>query len=241
MRKFIATVLILNGLIWFGLSNIAKADTKTEAIIGHVITQTIQGNEMDHAEIFANELNSLIHQFSLEMIDIIMKNDLSIEGINELEELFEVLSFGNNQDTISIDVTKIRGLSYYTGFLVETNLNFKVTNAKGKEINIGSVASGGRYDNLIARFKGADYKYMEVIGAESVIKNGGKVEFIDMVKGISTTNIITITTNINNTSILEFIILGKRQYHQSLVMQSPACSAFSEDLQRSAFSEVLSG
>ncbi len=39
-------------------------------------------------------------------------------------------------------------------------------------------------------FKGADYKYMEVIGAESVIKNGGKVEFIDMVKGISTTNII---------------------------------------------------
>ena len=37
MRKFIATVLILNGLIWFGLSNIAKADTKTEAIIGHVI------------------------------------------------------------------------------------------------------------------------------------------------------------------------------------------------------------
>ena len=68
------------------------------------------------------------------------------------------MSYGNNQDSISIDVTKIRGLSYYTGFLVETNLNFKVTNAKGKEINIGSVASGGRYDNLIARFKGADYK-----------------------------------------------------------------------------------
>ena len=49
-------------------------------------------------------------------------------------------------------------MSYYTSYLVETNLNFKVTNAKGKEINIGSVASGGRYDNLIARFKGADYK-----------------------------------------------------------------------------------
>ena len=68
------------------------------------------------------------------------------------------MSYGNNQDSISIDVTKIRGLSYYTGFLVETNLNFKVTNAKSKEINIGSVASGGRYDNLISRFKGADYK-----------------------------------------------------------------------------------
>ena len=74
MKKFIATVLILNGLIWFGLSNIAKADTKTEAIIGHVITQTIQGNEMDHAEVFSHELNALVHQFSLDMIEIITKN-----------------------------------------------------------------------------------------------------------------------------------------------------------------------
>ena len=39
------------------------------------------------------------------------------------------LSYGNNQDSVKIDVTKIRGLSYYTGYLVETNLNFKVTNA----------------------------------------------------------------------------------------------------------------
>ena len=74
MRKFIATILILNGLIWFGLSNIAKADTKTEAIIGHVITQTIQGNEMNHAEVFSHELNALVHQFSLDMIEIITKN-----------------------------------------------------------------------------------------------------------------------------------------------------------------------
>ena len=74
MRKFIATILILNGLIWFGLSNIAKADTKTEAIIGHVITQTIQGNDMDHTEILTNELNALIHKFSIDMIDIVMKN-----------------------------------------------------------------------------------------------------------------------------------------------------------------------
>ena len=95
MKKFIATVLILNGLIFFGLSNIAKADTKTETIIGHVITQTIQGNEMDHAEVFANELNSLIHQFSLEMIDIIMKNmpnvldQISAEMRKEADEKYK--------------------------------------------------------------------------------------------------------------------------------------------------------
>ena len=73
MRKFIATVLILNGLIWFGLSNIAKADTKTEAIIGHVITQAIQGNDMDHAEVMSNELAALMHQYSIEMTHILLQ------------------------------------------------------------------------------------------------------------------------------------------------------------------------
>ena len=70
--------LILLGLIvWLSLNafaNSVKADTKTEAIIGHVITQAIQGNDMDHAEVFSNEMNNLIHQFSLDMIEIITKN-----------------------------------------------------------------------------------------------------------------------------------------------------------------------
>ena len=106
----------------------------------------------------ASEIIGFLNFKGINDLKINLKNPLSLEGINELEELFQVLSYGNNQDIVNIDVTKIRGLSYYTGFLVETNLNFKVTNAKGKEINIGSVASGGRYDNLIARFKGADFK-----------------------------------------------------------------------------------
>ena len=70
----------------------------------------------------------------------------------------EVISYGKNIDLVKLDITKIRGLSYYSGFLVETNLNFKAKNVKGKEIEIGSCASGGRYNNLISRFKGADYK-----------------------------------------------------------------------------------
>ena len=31
--------------------NSAMSDEKTETIVGHVITQTIQGNDMDHAEV----------------------------------------------------------------------------------------------------------------------------------------------------------------------------------------------
>ena len=50
----------------------------------------------------------------------------------------------------------MRGLSYYDSFIVETNLNFKVANNKGKEIQLGSVCSGGAYAKLISRFRGVD-------------------------------------------------------------------------------------
>ncbi len=112
-------------------------------------------------ELSDNQASEIINFLNLKGINDLktyLKNPLSLEGINELEELFEVLSYGNNLDSVKVESTKVRGLSYYNSYLVETNLNFKVTNAKGKEINIGSVASGGRYDNLIARFKGVDYK-----------------------------------------------------------------------------------
>ena len=44
-------------------------------------------------------------------------------------------------------------------------------------------------------FKGADYKNKEIIGSEFIIKNGGKVELIDILKGYSTTNIIKNSSN----------------------------------------------
>ena len=50
----------------------------------------------------------------------------------------------------------VRGLDYYDGFCVETNLNFKAKNIKGKEVDIGSICSGGQYNKLISRFKGVD-------------------------------------------------------------------------------------
>ena len=35
-------------------------------------------------------------------------------------------------------------------------MNFKATNNKGKEVDIGSICSGGQYNKLISRFKGVD-------------------------------------------------------------------------------------
>ncbi len=85
-----------------------------------------------------------------------LKNSLSQEGINELEDFFEVLGYGSNLDQVKTNFTIVRGLAYYSDFIVETNLNFKVTNSKGKEVDIGSICSGGAYAQLISRFKGVD-------------------------------------------------------------------------------------
>ena len=84
------------------------------------------------------------------------KNTLTQEGIKELEDLFEVLDFGNYSELVKTNFTIVRGLAYYDGFCIETNLNFKTTNSKDKEIDIGSVCSGGQYNKLISRFKGVD-------------------------------------------------------------------------------------
>ncbi len=84
------------------------------------------------------------------------KNPLTLEGIIELEELFEVLEFGKYFDLVKTNFTIVRGLDYYDGFCVETNLNFKAKNIKGKEVDIGSICSGGQYNKLISRFKGVD-------------------------------------------------------------------------------------
>ena len=41
------------------LSSTVSANEKTTVIIGHVITQTIQNNDMDHSEILENELQAI--------------------------------------------------------------------------------------------------------------------------------------------------------------------------------------
>ena len=69
-------LILLLAVLWLGLSafaNSVKAETKTETLIGHVITQAIQGNDMDHAEVMGNELKALMHQYSIEMTHILLQ------------------------------------------------------------------------------------------------------------------------------------------------------------------------
>ena len=68
-------------------------------------------------------------------------NELYIQGVNELTEVVKNIRFFGVPDfNFKVDLTIARGLDYYTGTVYETFLN--------DYREIGSICSGGRYDNL---------------------------------------------------------------------------------------------
>ncbi|MCF6444132.1 histidine--tRNA ligase [Nereida sp. MMG025] len=77
------------------------------------------------------------------------------EGVNELEEIAGLLTAGGyGPDRIEIDPAVVRGLGYYTGPVFEAELTFEIQDEKGRPRQFGSVAGGGRYDDLVKRFTG---------------------------------------------------------------------------------------
>jgi len=79
------------------------------------------------------------------------------EGIAELEQIGELLAAGGyGSDRIEIDPSVVRGLGYYTGPVYEAELTFEILDDKGRKRQFGSVAGGGRYDDLVKRFTGQE-------------------------------------------------------------------------------------
>lgn len=72
-------------------------------------------------------------------------DELFLEGVEELNKVYRyMVDLGIPDDNIKIDLAITRGLDYYTSTVYETFIN-------GYE-KIGSVCSGGRYENLASNF-----------------------------------------------------------------------------------------
>ena len=87
--------------------------------------------------------------------ELVKCSERGMIGVNELEQMCgfcEASGFGDNK--ISVDPTVVRGLGYYTGPVFEAQLKFDVLEDNGRKRQFGSVAGGGRYDDLIKRFTG---------------------------------------------------------------------------------------
>ena len=88
----------------------------------------------------AGERTEVLHQLR-ELGATFMENTEFLNGVDQLETVADLLTkMGVSEKFFKLDMLIVRGLDYYTGTVFETNLNnFR---------EIGSVASGGRYDNL---------------------------------------------------------------------------------------------
>ena len=74
---------------------------------------------------------------------ILSNSEIGLKGIEEMEEVFRLLSIVHCQLSIELDLCLARGLNYYTGAIFEV---------KALDAQIGSITGGGRYDNLTGIF-----------------------------------------------------------------------------------------
>ena len=89
--------------------------------------------------------------------DLVEGSAVGLQGVEELETIADLMAAGGyGPDRVEIDPSVVRGLGYYTGPVFEAELTFEIKDDKGRLRNFGSVAGGGRYDDLVKRFTGQE-------------------------------------------------------------------------------------
>ncbi len=86
--------------------------------------------------------------------ELVAASPVGTEGVQELETIAELLEAQGYAARAVIDPSVVRGLGYYTGPVYEAELTFEITDEEGNRRQFGSVAGGGRYDDLVRRFTG---------------------------------------------------------------------------------------
>ncbi|AUC54149.1 histidine--tRNA ligase [Sagittula sp. P11] len=121
-----------------------------ESVVRAMLSQETGGNE---AEFVPANIANIATLMLLEQI--VGHSEVGKEGVQELDEIVALLmAQGYGPDRIVIDPSVVRGLGYYTGPVFEAELTFKIPDEKGRKRQFGSVAGGGRYDDLVKRFTG---------------------------------------------------------------------------------------
>jgi len=94
---------------------------------------------------------------AFDLFGLLGKSEIGAQGAEELLEIEDLArDAGYGPDRIRIDPSVVRGLEYYTGPVFEADLTFETRDEKGNPVRFGSVGGGGRYDGLVARFKGQE-------------------------------------------------------------------------------------
>lgn len=134
------------------IDDIEKVDSKTT-----IVKLDELGINFENAQKILLFFKELYERTPREAIDFLKESEFvdkqMKEGIDELEKVVNgVISNGVDEKYFKVDARIARGLDYYTGTVYETNLL--------DHSEIGSICSGGRYEDLVSTLSGnPDDKY----------------------------------------------------------------------------------
>lgn len=80
------------------------------------------------------------------LVEFIGPHEIGARGVEDLRQVLQLAKASGANQRIKLDPTLARGLSYYTGAIIEINVADLA----------GSLGGGGRYDNLVGMFLGKD-------------------------------------------------------------------------------------
>ena len=96
------------------------------------------------SETAINKIEEMLGVTSLTPLKELFQNSpTGLKGIEELEEFHNYFDLKKPTNDVVFDITLARGLSYYTGCIFEV---------KAKDVQMGSIGGGGRYDDLTGNF-----------------------------------------------------------------------------------------
>jgi len=155
LEKHDASLIALDKLDKIGREGVEKefAARGINAVSGDVLLNFFSAlDELEHAadiaagDDLAQKQRALNKAIIGRIVEFVGDNELGAKGVDELQSIIDFAESAGLGERLKIDPSLARGLSYYTGAIMEINV---------KDL-AGSLGGGGRYDNLVGMFSGQD-------------------------------------------------------------------------------------
>ena len=174
-RKLMNGLIIESGINEDLIQNVTTIIDKKEKITNNEFVEML-----DELKISKESINKLVELFNLNLDELKnlfdgTDNELIIDGLEEVNNLYNYLSKMNIDNICKFDITLARGQNYYTGNVFEVY---------DKEQRIrGSIAAGGRYDKMIGNFidDGEEYPTVGISFGLSAIYEILKTNFDNLI------------------------------------------------------------
>lgn len=114
-----------------------------EGVVKELLEKNISQESIDQLDFLFSQSDDALENV-LQLKEKFAGNEIGLQGVEELEfVLTKCMDLGISAENLKFDITLARGLDYYTGAIFEV---------KAKNVAMGSIGGGGRYNNLTEVF-----------------------------------------------------------------------------------------